>query len=124
MSSPSPGLPGLAAPHGLTKKTKTRVKLTHNRQVRGAQQADLMIKVISSRKVIKAAGAKLGKVLIYDNGHKVRSFKLKKKGKKTWAVPAGLSVGRHKLRVVFKPADPTLFKSSRSRKVTLIVLPG
>jgi extracellular elastinolytic metalloproteinase len=124
VSSPSPGLPGLAAPHGLTKKTKTRVKLTHNRQVRGAQQADLKIKVISSRKVIKAAGAKLGKVVIYDNGHKVRSFKLKKKGKKTWAVPANLSVGKHKLRVVFKPADPTLFKSSRSRKVTLIVLPG
>ena len=62
--------------------------------------------------------------MIYDNGKKVRSFKLKKKGTKIWVVPTNLSVGRHKLRVVFTPADPTLYKSSRSRKVTLIVTSG
>ena len=118
VTSAAPGLP--VQQQGQPKKTKTRVKLDQNRQVRGEEQAHLEIKVISSRKVIKA-GKKLGKVVIYDNGQKVRSFKLKKKGKKTWLVPANLSVGRHQLRVVFKPADPSLYKSSRSRKVVLIV---
>ena len=122
VSSATPGLPGQQ--QGQPKKTKTRVKLDRNRQIRGEEQAHLKIKVVSSRKVIKAGGKKVGKVVIYDNGKKVRSFKLKKKGKKTWLVPANLSVGKHKLRVVFKPADPSLYKPSRSRKVVLIVTAG
>jgi hypothetical protein len=107
-------------------KTRTRIRLPRVQQVRGKESTKMKFQVVAKT---TSNGAPAGVAVIKLDGKRVKAVRIAvttKRGKKVvgnvFRVPKSLGFGKHYLQVTFKSSDPSVFTSSKSRRIVITVV--